>query len=149
MCILQVYFGGSKQACTLAEYQLLRVLILQACTLAKRCTHPHAICLHSRDVGKSLTFFQLSRILNDNTIHDSSLADRHGENCPITQWLLGFGSVLTKKSCLVECTRGFVAFWGLNFDEKNVLRSSCLVLGFWRHGPTGLKMGSLWIRLPV
>ena len=51
------------QACTLAASQLLRVSLLQACTLAKRCAHPHASCLRSRDVGKSLTCFQLSRIL--------------------------------------------------------------------------------------
>ena len=75
---------ATLQACTLAASQLLSVSILQACTLAKRWTHPHASCLRSRDVGKSLTFFQLSRILNANTIRDLSLAYRRSENCPRT-----------------------------------------------------------------
>ena len=78
------------QACTLAASQLLAVSILQACTLAKRCAHPPAICLRSRDVGKSLTSSEMSRILNDNTLRDPSLADGHDEKCPRTQWLLGF-----------------------------------------------------------
>ena len=32
---------------------------------------------------------------------------------------------------------------GLNFDAKNALRSSRMFLGLWRHGSTGIKMGSL------
>ena len=38
---------------------------------------------------------------------------------------------------------------GVNFERKKAPRSSRRVLGFWSHGPTGCKMGSLWIRFPV
>ena len=38
---------------------------------------------------------------------------------------------------------------GLNFNKKNVLRTSRMFLGVRSHGPTGLKMGSLWIGFPV
>ena len=36
-----------------------------------------------------------------------------------------------------------------NFEMKKALRSSCMFLGLRSHGPTGLKIGSLWIHLPV
>ena len=108
------------QACNRAASQLLGVSILQACTLAKRCAPPPASCLRSRGVGKSLTSFQLSRILyNSDTQRDSLLADGHGEKCPRTQWLLGFRAIFVKKSCLVECTRGVAGVWGSNFDKKS------------------------------
>ena len=38
---------------------------------------------------------------------------------------------------------------GVNFEEKNAPRSSCLVFGVRSHGPTGLKIGALWIHFPV
>ena len=39
--------------------------------------------------------------------------------------------------------------FGLKFRSKIAPRSSRLVLGVRSHGPTGIKMGSLWIRFPV
>ena len=54
---------ATLQSCNRAASQLLGVSILQACSLAKRCAYPKAICLRSRDVGKKLTSSPLSRIL--------------------------------------------------------------------------------------
>ena len=87
--------------------------------------------------------------MNVCTLRGRSISGERGINCPRTQTVSGFRPVFVKKSRKVQCTRGFVRFWGLNFDGKNVLRSSRIVLGFWRHGPTGLKMGALGMRFPV
>ena len=38
---------------------------------------------------------------------------------------------------------------GQNFASKKALRSSLMVLGFWSHGPTGLKLGAVDICFPV
>ena len=39
--------------------------------------------------------------------------------------------------------------FGVNFELKKALCTSCLVLAFWSHGPTGIKIGSVWICFPV
>ena len=61
-------------------------------------------------------------------------------------WIL---CLFYRKIALGSVFMGVCAVFGLNFREKKAVRSSRLVLGFWSHGPTGLKMGSVWMSLPV